>query len=308
MAKIKTAIIGATGYIGSCLLKRYRYFFSDCIGTGFSNNQENLITFDLRYSDINELNLEETGHEAVIMAAARSDVAWCENYKKESYNLNVKAILKLAKQLEEKNIQLIFFSSDYVFDGRVGNYSDVSEVNPMTEYGKQKAEIEKELPNITSNYIILRISKVYGTIWKDNTLLDSLTGSFFKKEPITVAIDQFFSPTYIDDIVSMTIYAQEQKVRGLFNLCANNAYSRHQIAQKIANELQFPSNCLQISPLHLIRGMKNRPLNTSLKCSSIFTPYQSSFLSIDNAIKIVAKNWIDFVGKKNITNSLVLGE
>lgn len=288
---IKTAIIGASGYIGKHLLSKYREYFPDCIGTGFSQVKQDLISFDLCNPNAALLHLRETEHEAVIIASAMPNIAKCEANAKDSYALNVTGTLKLVKQLEELSLKTFFLSSDYVFNGETGHYQDDAETNPITEYGRQKAEVEKEIPNLTNNYNILRLSKIYGTIAKDNTLLDSLAADFVQGRKITVALDQFFSPTHIDDVVSMLLFIQNQNKNGLINLCNNNAYSRYQIAYKLAEELHIPTSHLQALSLHSIPGMETRPLNTSLLCSSSLLPLQNSLISIDDAVKRVGANW-----------------
>ena len=147
---IKTAVIGASGYIGSHLFRKYRTKFPDCVGTNFLQMKEGLIPFDLREPKVEDLKLEETQHKAVIISSAKSNIAWCEANPKESYQLNVRGTLQLVKQLEKLSLHILFLSSDYVFDGQTGSYSDQAPINPITEYGRQKAEVERELPNLTN--------------------------------------------------------------------------------------------------------------------------------------------------------------
>jgi dTDP-4-dehydrorhamnose reductase len=288
---IKTAVIGASGYIGQHLLRKYREAFPDAIGTGFSQLKNGLTSFDLRNPDIDQLRLEETGHQAVLVASAKPLVGWCESHPKESYELNVAGTLKLAEQLAKRSIHVLFLSSDYVFDGKTGNYSDKAATCPVTEYGRQKAEVEREIPNITNNYTILRLSKIYGTTWQDNTLIDMLAADLLKGKQQKVATDQFFSPTHVDDVVAMTLYIQEQGVKGLVNLCHSNKYSRHQIAHQLSEALGTPTSLLESIKLHSIPGMETRPLDTSIICSPVLETMQSSLWSMEAAIKQVALNW-----------------
>ena len=188
----------------------------------------------------------------------------------------------------------IFYSSDYVFDGRVGRYTDHSKTNPITEYGKQKAEVEREIPNLTKKYVILRLSKIYGTTLKDGTLLDALASDILQEKKVMVAIDQFFSPTHVNDVVSMTTFIQEKNRYGLFNLCHPHQHSRYEIASRLVEELGVSPSLIEGIPLHSIQGMKKRPLDTSIVHSTVFSELQNSLLPIEKAIKIVATNWRSF--------------
>lgn len=260
----KTAIIGASGYIGSHILRKYRETYSDCVGTSFSNNTAGLINFDLCADDINKLNLIETGHRSVIIASAMSNVGWCESNPKESYHLNVISTLRIIEQIQDMGMKVYFLSSDYVFDGKEGGYTDKSKTNPCTEYGKQKAEVERELPNITNNYCVFRLSKIYGTTLKDKTLIDDLLTSFINSQKVNVAYDQIFSPTHIEDLVSMIAYCQNNNVTGIVNLCNPKKFSRYAIAAALLHEYAREKDLLNKISLHAIPVMKNRPLDTSL--------------------------------------------
>jgi len=289
---IKTAVIGASGFIGSHLFRKYREVFSDCIGTSYSKSQDGLIPFDLRNTDIHQLKLAETDHQAVIISSAKSNVNWCEAHPNESRDINVSGILRIIKALSRMNIKIIFLSSDYVFNGRTqSKYQDTEKTSPITEYGKQKAQVEKEIPNLTNNYLICRLSKIYGTVWKDNTLIDEAASSLLQGKTINAAYDQYFSPTHVNDVVSMILYAQQKNINGLVNLCNSDSYSRYHIVSSLAKTLQIPSSQVNRVSLNEIAGMENRPLNTSLQSSQLFHPLQCRFISIENAIKQVAQNW-----------------
>ena len=137
---LKTAVIGATSYIGKHLIKMYRDKYPDCIGTYFSNKKENNKNkyFNIINSNINELKLMDTGHKSVIITAAQPNIGYCEKNPKDSYNVNVKATLKTIEILLKTSIKIIFLSSDYVFEGTKGSYTDEDITKPTTEYGKQK--------------------------------------------------------------------------------------------------------------------------------------------------------------------------
>lgn len=288
---IKTAVIGASGYIGSFLLREYRKTFPDCVGTTFSKSKPDLTPFDLCHPDLTSLRLEETGHEAVLIASAMPNIAWCEAHPKESYQLNVSGTLELVRQIASTSMMTLFLSSDYVFNGKTGGYSDTAPTSPITEYGRQKAEVERELPKLTKNYAILRLSKIYGTVWKDNTLIDGLASALLQHQTITAATDQFFSPTHVNDVVAMTLFIQQQGVKELVNLCHSEPYSRFQVASNLAKQLGVSQALVKATHLHAIPSMENRPLNTSLLCSAVLAQMQPRLMSVEDAIKQVVKNW-----------------
>ena len=157
---IKTAVIGASGFIGSHLIANYRSQYPDCVGTSFSKNVNNLLKFDIKNPKIEPLNLEKTGHKAVIITSYKVNTSYCENEQDKAYEVNVSGVLKLIKNLSQTSLKIIFLSSEHIFDGIQGKYGDDHPGVPNTVYGKHKKIIEDEIKSLTDNFLVLRLSKI----------------------------------------------------------------------------------------------------------------------------------------------------
>src|SRR5712692_2998520 len=131
---IKTAVIGASGYVGRHLWKAYRARYPDCVGTTFSAKNPELKRFDIRTPDFAALRLEESGHRAVLIASAKPNIAYCEQKQAAAYAVNVQGTLELARQIGRTGMLVIFLSSDYVFEGKAGPHDDDDPTAPTTEY------------------------------------------------------------------------------------------------------------------------------------------------------------------------------
>ena len=287
---INTAIIGATGFIGTHFFSEYRRVSPECIGTAFSNIRPDLIFFDIRNPDITQLNLEETNHKEVLICSGMTNVEYCENNPDESYEVNVRGTLKLIRQLEKCSIKVNFFSSDYVFDGKCGFYDDNAETLPTTEYGRQKVRVEKEIPNLTDNYLIVRISKIVDKEKDDETLLNKIARDLKAGKVIKVAKDQFFNPTYIYDLFCAFTVVQEKHLNGVINIASPSRISRFEVARSIAVSMGVNLDLLQTINLYDIPSMVGRPLDTSLNCTKL-KRLGFNFTPLDELIHVVAKNW-----------------
>jgi dTDP-4-dehydrorhamnose reductase len=290
---LKTAVIGATSYIGKHLIKMYRDKYPDCIGTYFSNKKENNKNkyFNIINSNINELKLMDTGHKSVIITAAQPNIGYCEKNPKDSYNVNVKATLKTIEILLKTSIKIIFLSSDYVFEGTKGSYTDEDITKPTTEYGKQKKEVEDKLKNISSNINILRLSKIYGTQKGDKTLLDEAANLLKKNIPVSAAEDQYFCPTLIQDLVQVIDKVQNSSLKNKINICSDEIWSRYNLILNLAGALNVNKNLVKKIKLYDMAGFKNRPLNTSMTCNKLNSEIKFKFQSILDVNKKIAQNY-----------------
>lgn len=290
---IKTAIIGASGYIGRHLLQSYRQSFPDCVGTAFSNPAPDLVPFDIREPNLAALRLEETGHEAVIITSAKPNIAFCEQHPAAAYAVNVAGTLELIRQIGRTSLSVIFLSSDYVFEGTRGNYSDTDETNPTTEYGRQKAIVEREIPSLVKNFLILRLSKVYGLQKNDGTFLDNLAQSMVNDQEIFAAIDQYFCPVEITDLIRAVRTVQATETSRSIHICSSEIWSRHEIATTLANEMGVNLGRIKKVRLHEIPSLMGRPQNLSMRASSLKCTTKLVLTSLVQSLKQIAANWMD---------------
>ena len=288
---IKTAIIGANGFIGSHLISKYRSKYPDCIGTSFSNDVKNLLKFDLRNPNIKPLDLERTGHKAVIITSYKPNILYCENEPRKAHEVNVEGMLQLIKNLSQTSLKIIFLSSDYVFDGTQGKYRDDHPRAPNTTYGKLKKIIEDEIKSLTDNFLVLRLSKMYSLTKGDKTILDEVANLLDQKKEVLAASDQYFNPTFIDDLVKAIIDIQEKDLKGYINVCAPEIWSRFEMHIQLAQIMEKNINLIKKINLYDIPFMKGRPLNTSMVCNRLNQKTQSKFISLKDAMKKVASNY-----------------
>lgn len=279
-------MIGASGFIGRYLLSSYRLAYPDCVGTGFRHASADLVELDLRRPDVSRLRLRQTGHQAVIVCAACPNIAYCQKEPEASRAVNVTGTLELVRQLD--GLPVLFLSSDYVFDGSRGGYTEDDIPCPNTEYGRQKAEVERALPQLTDQYLILRLSKTYGFRRGDGTLLDELASTLMHGGVVQAASDQVFSPTFVGDVVDAIQHLQAEGRRGLVNLAAPEPWSRFDIAKQLAVALGVPHRVHRIR-LADIPALAGRPLDTSLRSRRFDYPYTP----LQQGIDIVTKQWVE---------------
>jgi dTDP-4-dehydrorhamnose reductase len=205
--------------------------------------------------------------------------------------VNVAGTLELVRQIAAASMQVIFLSSDYVFEGTTGNYSETSPALPTTEYGRQKAVVEAEIPNITENFLILRLSKIFGLAKGDGTLLDDVAFNLLAGKKVRVARDQFFCPTYIGDVVTAMHAIQGRSLSGRLNLCSPEVWSRFGIATALGPGLGAAPDLIEPIHLHDIPAMAGRPLNTSMRCSKVLSEVDIGFTPMAACLKAVVQNY-----------------
>jgi dTDP-4-dehydrorhamnose reductase len=186
--------------------------------------------------------LDKIKPDAVVHAAALTDVDKCELKKVLAWKTNVEATENLVRLCKKRDAFLVYVSTDYVFDGKKGMYKETDTPAPINHYGLTKLKGE-EAVRALDNYCIVRGSVIYGStpatgktnfaLW----LLDKLR----KKEEVKITTDQWNSPTLNISMAEMIIETLEKRINGTFHLAGATRLSRYEFAQHVAETFNLDS-------------------------------------------------------------------
>lgn len=191
VGKIKTLIFGAGGMLGRELCK----VFPDAV---------KLLHSDLDITDrekVIEL-IKMNRPEVVINAAAYTKVDDCEDNQDLAYDINGRAPGYMAEGCSQVNAILVYYSTDYVFDGSKKEYIESDLPHPINVYGKSKLMGEKNIITKMDEYRIIRTSWLYGE--HGANFVDTMLRLSSQMSTVRVVNDQFGKPTYAVDLARKT--------------------------------------------------------------------------------------------------------
>jgi len=282
-------IIGASGYIGQNL---YNYFSRKndvTIGTYYKSPKKGLYYFDLEHPNLKNLRayLKKTSHAFICSAITNIDE--CKRNEKRAYKINVEGTKKLIEQFFKLDIIPIFLSSDMVFDGEKGNYTELDKTNPCNIYGNHKKIIEDFLLNSNEPYLIARLSKIFGLGFNDNTLLTNWVKQLQNDEVIRCATNQILSPTYIKDLTNILDLVIEKKLYGLYNITSPESFSRFELAMILKSQLKIKSGKIMPCSIRDFNFLDVRPFNISLNTEKLIKDANFKFSQMKNCISKLEK-------------------
>jgi dTDP-4-dehydrorhamnose reductase len=287
----RTAVIGGRGYLGRHLLRAYQAVDPDVRWTDVAA-REGAHPLDLAAPDVRPLWLRESGCEYAVIAAAVTGLARCEQERAYTRARNVEGTLELARQLAGEGVVPVYFSTDQVFDGRDGRYADEAPANPLNEYGAQKAEVERRLPEVCGGRcLVVRLGKVFGLARGDRTLLDEMAGRLTSGQEVAAALDQVFCPVLVGDVVRAVLALQAAGVTGVVNVCGPEAWSRFDLARAVARALGAPPSLVRGISLDDLKEPFRRPKRTDLQCRRLEAAVGVEFQSMAACIGAVAEQY-----------------
>jgi dTDP-4-dehydrorhamnose reductase len=179
----KILVTGSNGLLGQkltdlCLIDSEVDLIASSKGPNRHPVKNGYIYEDLDILDYQQLErvIKQYHPDTIINTAAMTNVDTCESDKENCYALNVGSVKSLIHLSEQYNIQLIHLSTDFIFDGESGPYSEDDLPNPLSHYGQTKLEAEQLLRKSSCRWVVLRTIIVYGIVnWHQEKVKPSPT-------------------------------------------------------------------------------------------------------------------------------------
>jgi dTDP-4-dehydrorhamnose reductase len=238
---MKLLIFGASGFIGRHCYRLAGENGHDVFGTYSGHYQAGLTHFDILTDKIMNIIppsfLSETSAIYAVVCSSISNINRCFSEKEPTRRLNVTRTIDLLKELASNNIKPVFVSSSNVFDGLKGYYDETDDVNPVNEYGRQKAAVEKFILENLPGALILRLSKVVGSRPDEKHPLAEWYHLIKQGTPIVCMDGLIWSPTYVEDVASGILKAVEKGLAGVYHLANPEIFTRYELAIQFSSAL-----------------------------------------------------------------------
>lgn len=220
-------------------------------------------TCDIRdYAGLKRL-VEAAAPNAIFNCAAITDVDRCERDSALAEAVNRDAVAHLARMCGERDIPLVHYSTDYVFDGSgVAPWRETDAKHPINVYGRTKAESEIAIETIGAEHLILRVQWVFGD-GRPNFVTDTAR-RLRAGEEVRAFDDQWGAPCFSGDIARMTLDLFERGQRGLFHLVSAGYATRVMVAEEIARVLGIASPRITAVKTRDVKLAAARPLNSRM--------------------------------------------
>lgn len=235
--------------------------------------------------------IEKHQPDVIINTAAMTNVDQCETEKEECWKLNVLAVEHLIKASEKYNAFLIQLSTDFIFDGEDGPYTEEATANPVSYYGESKLVAEKLLLESKIDWAIARTVLVYGIahdmsrsniiLWVKKSLEDG--------KDIQVVDDQWRTPTLAEDLAKGCLLIAEKKAKGIYNISGDDLLTPYEMAIKTAEFFNLPQSTMTKSDSTKFKQTAKRPPKTGFILDKAKRDLGYKPHSFDEGIKVLAE-------------------
>jgi hypothetical protein len=226
---MKILLTGSNGQLGHDFKKIFDKKNIEYIATDY---KELDITSD---EDLNKFFQENEGITHVINCAAYNDVDKAETDKKV-WLLNAEAPKRLAEFSKKIGAIFVTYTTDFVFDGEKNSpYMEDDKTNGISEYGKSKAQGEKDVLEAYDKSFVIRTSWVFG-IANNNFNKQVINWSKSRNE-LNIVDDQVSVPTYSMDLAEFSWKLIQTEKFGLYHITNDGIASKYDQAKYVLEKI-----------------------------------------------------------------------
>lgn len=213
--------------------------------------------------------LGELKPTVVAIPAANPHVDYCETHPEETRRVNVQGTANVLAACRRLGARAVFFSSDYVFDGRKEVYTEEDTVCPINEYGRQKAEVERLTLASGSRNLVVRTSGAYGWQWEPKNFVLQVRARLSAGERMKVARDLRYNPTYVENLAEIVATLVATGASGIYHAVGADRVVRFDFARQIARAFALDEGLLDPVEGRLFPSAAPRPPDTSLDTAKL---------------------------------------
>lgn len=266
------AITGASGMLGTALIDKLSnlfLIFATAREQGLVKNNVSWKCFDLTNLTKLENWLVKIQPDVVIHCAAMVNVDECEFNEDLAYQLHVKTTEVIVDFLTINNGQLIYISTDSVFDGLSNkSYSEKDQTNPLNVYSKTK--LLGEYPALSlKKGVVLRTNIIGWSMKEKISFSEWILFNLIQKKRIKLFNDVYISPVHVSELSEVIIQVIEKQAFGIYNVSSQNALSKYEFGLLMAETFESSSKYFDEISIEELGLKAKRPKNIALSNKKI---------------------------------------
>ncbi len=296
---MKLLVTGASGLLGQKVAQLALEKGHEVYSTykEHPTNSGNPIKLDLTNQDQVSKTISHLKPQIIIHTAAYTDVDGCEINQDLAWKVNAEATKHIAEASAKANSHVIYVSTDYVFDGEKGLYSEEDQPKPISHYGYTKLKGEDFIKEHAQEWCITRASVIYG--WGQQYKLNFATwliNNLKQGKEVKVLVDQYVSPTLSINLAEMLLEIAERNMTGTLHTAGDTRASRHEYALKLAEVFNLSAGLIKPAKMDEMPWKAKRPRDSSLNVNKASALLNSKPLKLNHALELMKK-------EKSKTNS-----
>ncbi|HLC59842.1 MAG TPA: SDR family oxidoreductase [Candidatus Nanoarchaeia archaeon] len=284
---MKVLITGGSGLLGSAISFHFKDYF-DVVST-YTSHKVEIKGCKTAYLDIADAKgtvdlIKKIKPKIIVHTSSLVGINACEKEKELAYKIHVEGTKNIVDAANAVKAKLAYISTDYVFDGKKGNYNENDAPNPINCYGSTKLQGEA-LIGLAKNAVIRTSFFGWNIIKEKKSFSTWIIDELSNGRPVSLFTDQFTSLMLVNDFSLALKEILDKDINGILNVASDERISKHGFGLKLAEKFGLEKNLIKPIKSSEMAGHEKRPLDTSLDISKAKKILTSRLPKINGGIK-----------------------
>lgn len=289
---MRALVIGASGLVGGALLRVLERNSTAVIATYRSRAFPGGLLLDVRDAAAVERLMDEAHPDVVFLPIIPpGGVDYCEAHPEEAAAVQVQGTRHVAEAVGRQGARLVYYSSDYVFDGRKGPYVEEETPCPLNVYGRMKWEGEQVVQALGAKSLILRTTTVYGWDRTSPNFAMQIWEKLGTGQAMRVPDDQQTTPTLAEYLAEISFRLVQMGVEGVVNVAGKDLLLRSDLGKALAGAFGLDANLIVPVPTAQLGQRAGRPLQGGLRTDKLRALLGTEPLDINESLKRLRRQW-----------------
>jgi dTDP-4-dehydrorhamnose reductase len=188
--------------------------------------------------------LEQTQPDWVIHCAALANLDECEKEPVRAQKLNTDVPRNLAEHVARGGARLLHISTDAVFDGLRGNYSEEDAPNPLSVYAQTKLGSERAVAEANPNAIVARVNLIGWSLSGKRSLAEFFFYNLQAGRRVNGFTDVYFCPLLANHLAQIILRMLDLNLRGLYHVVSSECITKYAFGMRIARKFGLDESLL----------------------------------------------------------------
>jgi dTDP-4-dehydrorhamnose reductase len=282
-------ITGSSGLLGRGLVDILRNDY-EVVGVDKQPpTDENSKTLDITEKQRTVEVVVGAAPHVVVHTAAETNVDTCETDRDLARRINVDGTANIAEACAKAGARLMLISTDYVFDGASGNYTETDLTNPINFYGLTKLQAER-IAETLPTALIIRTSVLYGWHPDKSNFATWILKGLRERQSLRVAEDHVNSPTFNRNLAEAIKSAIGKGSQGVLHVAGRDKVSRFDFARRIAEVFDLDSRLLVPVKMSDLNWIAPRPRDSSLRVEKAEKELGIQLFGVDRGLEEMVRS------------------
>lgn len=293
---MRILVTGASGLLGINLAleaSREHEVFGSVNRNVIQTTAFTILQSDLTQADALRLLFDQVQPDWVINCAALANLEACETEPDLAQKLNRDLPEKLAYYVARGGARLLHVSTDAVFDGTKGDYTEQDRPNPLSHYARTKYEGELAVLEANPEAIVARVNLFGWSLSGKRSLAEWFFNNLSAGNKVPGFTDVVFCPLLATDLAELFLKMMAKELRGLYHVVSSECISKDEFGHRIARQFGFDQSLIEPVSVAGANLEAVRSLNLSLIAEKISREIGESTPNIDQGIQSFHSQFIE---------------